>query len=245
MGAAQCKFCNDSGADLTAQVVEKAVVARQISPEFRRQVTPTWTVEKADALQESVNRIFGDSGSNNLLGLEFSFSIADPFVDGCPIIGCSTGFTKLTGYELEDIIGRNCRFMVDPVPKDQIDQKMRARVKSYCEAMATGSEYHVPESDREEWMPTHTPGDELICVQKNARKDGIIFNNMFWLKMFELGLKFGDEMPYIVGLQTELMSGKEALGKLVQNREILQENMGKVKDVLASAFYMQCCMSRE
>jgi hypothetical protein len=74
----------------------------------------TWTREQAAKLQESVDEHFSKD-SAALLGLDYSFTIADPQLEGCPLVGCSTGFTKLVGYEMSDIVGRNCRFLVDPV----------------------------------------------------------------------------------------------------------------------------------
>jgi len=201
-----------------------------------------WTKRQADALQESVGRIFG-VGGEALMGLAFSFTIADPFVDGCPLIGCSTGFTELTGHTMQDIVGHNCRFLVDPVPSDQIDQKMRKHVKSFCEEVKSGKGYQIPESEVEPWMPK-CPPDEFLCMQRNARKDGSLFNNMFFLKVFELSVDLGEEKPYIVGLQSELKEGKEALAKLSSNLSLLQTNMEKVKKELSQQFFTQCSLSR-
>merc|ERR1712151_1076300 len=84
-----------------------------------------WTRELAKDLQEAVDRIFAKN--TKLAKCEFSLTIADPMLDGCPLIGCSTGFGKLCGYDMHEIVGRNCRFLIDPVPKDLVDQKLRDR----------------------------------------------------------------------------------------------------------------------
>jgi len=34
-------------------------------------------------------------GDEQLRSLSFSLTIADPRADGCPLIGCSTGFSKM------------------------------------------------------------------------------------------------------------------------------------------------------
>ena len=75
------------------------------------------------------------------------------------------------------------------MPADQIDNNMRKHVKQYCEAMRLGNEYRIPESDFESWMPTGRPGDELFAMQKNARKDGTFFNNMFYMKASNLSAR--------------------------------------------------------
>mmetsp|Transcript_118061 Transcript_118061/g.345766 ORF Transcript_118061/g.345766 Transcript_118061/m.345766 type:complete len:228 (+) Transcript_118061:96-779(+) len=170
----------------------------------------SWTVDKAHQLQETVDRIFGTSG-DSLLGLSFSFTIADPMLDGCPLVGCSSGFGTLCGYTMEEIVGRNCRFLVDPVPPALIDTAMRRHAKDFCLAVKAGQDYWVPKSQHESWMPSGRPGDELFCVQKNARKDGTLFNNMFYLKVLSMGGKLGEEQPFIVGLQSDLREGKSDL----------------------------------
>jgi PAS domain S-box-containing protein len=40
-----------------------------------------------------------------------SFCITDPHQADNPVIYISSGFSKLTGYEFDDIVGRNCRFL--------------------------------------------------------------------------------------------------------------------------------------
>jgi len=205
---------------------------------YVRQVTPPWTEDMAQKLQDSVDRVFGTEGKS-LMGLAFSFTIADPFIDGCPLIGCSSGFTGLCGYSLEEIVGRNCRFLLDPVPSELINQRMRKHTKLFCEAQKCGNEYTVPLDEREHWMPTTMTGDELWCLQRNARKDGSLFNNLFLLKTVFLGIDLGDEAPYIVGLQSEAPEGKEALGELSSNHKTLAVNLGKVLSEMAETLFVQ------
>eukprot|EP00899_Mesostigma_viride_P008593 jgi/Mesvir1/17735/Mv05592-RA.1 len=40
-----------------------------------------------------------------------AFVISDPALPDCPIIFASDGFYEMTGYEAEEVIGRNCRFL--------------------------------------------------------------------------------------------------------------------------------------
>lgn len=41
-------------------------------------------------------------------------TIADPNEQDCPLIACNDPFLRLTGYQREDFIGRNCRFLQSP-----------------------------------------------------------------------------------------------------------------------------------
>jgi len=89
-------------------------VLSEVTPNYGgSEATGMWSVTSANLLQESVDRIFG-TNSQSLLGLDFSFTIADPYLPDCPLIGCSTGFTKLCGYEIDDIVGKKLSLSVRP-----------------------------------------------------------------------------------------------------------------------------------
>merc|ERR1712167_60352 len=108
--------------------------------------------------------------------------------------------TRLTQYTLSEIVGVSCRLLLNGVPEEYIDKDMRMKAREFCLFAATGAEYQMPESSREDWMPPgRLPLGELFCVQTNARRDGTFFKNMFYLKQVELNRK-----PYIVGLQGEM-----------------------------------------
>ena len=40
-----------------------------------------------------------------------AFCLSNPTAPDCPIVYCSPGFARLTGYEAHSVIGRNCRFL--------------------------------------------------------------------------------------------------------------------------------------
>mmetsp|Transcript_63229 Transcript_63229/g.116615 ORF Transcript_63229/g.116615 Transcript_63229/m.116615 type:complete len:276 (-) Transcript_63229:120-947(-) len=202
-----------------------------------------WTLEKSDQLQAAVDKIFG-AGGDSLLGLNFSFTIADPQIDGCPLIGCSTGFTTLCGYEMPEIVGRNCRFLVDPVPAEEVDQAMRRRCRDFCLAAKEGKDYRVPPSELDPWLPEDRPANELFAVQKNARKDGTLFNNMFHMRTLGLG-DFDEEGQYIIALQSELPGGRSDLALLADHLKQLDKNMAKVEKILAKEFIITGSMRRQ
>ena len=56
--------------------------------------------------------------------------ISDPNEDDCPIVYCNKAFTDLTGYERDEIIGRNCRFLQGRGTKPSAVSKLRDAVES-------------------------------------------------------------------------------------------------------------------
>eukprot|EP00522_Entomoneis_paludosa_P003806 CAMPEP_0172475138 /NCGR_PEP_ID=MMETSP1065-20121228/69713_1 /TAXON_ID=265537 /ORGANISM="Amphiprora paludosa, Strain CCMP125" /LENGTH=317 /DNA_ID=CAMNT_0013233333 /DNA_START=167 /DNA_END=1121 /DNA_ORIENTATION=- len=49
-----------------------------------------------------------------LSGSQQNFAISDPTLPDNPIVYCSQGFLDLTGYTLDQVLGRNCRFLQGP-----------------------------------------------------------------------------------------------------------------------------------
>lgn len=59
-----------------------------------------------------------------------SFCITDPHQTDNPVIYISSGFTRLTGYEFEDIVGRNCRFLQGEETSPQDVKRISDALKS-------------------------------------------------------------------------------------------------------------------
>ncbi|MGB4499199.1 MAG: PAS domain-containing protein [Methylococcaceae bacterium] len=77
-------------------------------------------------------------------------TLADPDLDGAPIVYANKAFERLTGYSQEDIIGHNCRFLQG---KDR-DQPARYAI---AEAMKNN--------------------EALEVTLRNYKKDGTLFHN--------------------------------------------------------------------
>jgi PAS domain S-box-containing protein len=50
----------------------------------------------------------------SLIHSQQNFVLSDPSLPDNPIVYCSEGFCKLTGYKRNDVLGRNCRFLQGP-----------------------------------------------------------------------------------------------------------------------------------
>ena len=101
-------------------------------------------------------------------------TLADPDLEDCPIIYANKAFERLTGYNQDDIIGKNCRFLQG---KDR-GQEARFKIK--------------------EAMKNH----EVVEVTlRNYKKDGTLFHNH--LKVTPL-LDSKDRVLYYLGVQYDI-----------------------------------------
>jgi hypothetical protein len=228
-----CGCCSKSA---SGQTTASEPTTHSVKPAPNR----SWTRETADDLQEAIDHIF-QKESKELSSFEFSLTLADPKLPDCPLIGCSTGFTKLVQYSMEEIVGRNCRFLIDPVPKNQVNDKVRRQARDFCQAVAKGEDYKLSNEERETWMPLNITAGEIFCSQTNARKNGELFRNMFYMRTIEL-----DDKPYIIALQTELASGNaEEEAEAKRACQVLSANMHRVTKVLSKHFWFTGPMARQ
>mmetsp|Transcript_112345 Transcript_112345/g.317513 ORF Transcript_112345/g.317513 Transcript_112345/m.317513 type:complete len:242 (+) Transcript_112345:98-823(+) len=214
--------------------------------EFSPEASPSWLAEPwspdmGNKLQDVVDRIFERPENQALKSFGFSFTIADPNIEDCPLIGCSTGFADLCGYCMDEIVGRNCRFLLNSVPPELINKNVQRWSRQFCEAVRNGEDFQIPATEREPWMPEGRHSDDgLFCVQKNARKDGSLFNNAFYLKMIEL-----NDRRFIVGLQFELPDRSEGQEVYAKAMRILDKNMWDVQKQFSRTFWVMSSMARQ
>nr|AML78083.1 putative LOV domain-containing protein [Dioscorea villosa] len=85
----------------------------------------------ADTKFPRVSQELKDALSN----LQQTFVVSDATRPDCPIVYASAGFFSMTGYAVEEVIGRNCRFLQGPRTDQMEVAKIREAVKngkSYC-----------------------------------------------------------------------------------------------------------------
>jgi PAS domain S-box-containing protein len=83
-----------------------------------------------------------------------NFVITDPSIPDNPIVYASQGFLTLTGYNLDEVLGRNCRFLQGPETDSKVVDKIRKGVEK---------------------------GEDTTVVLLNYRKDGSKFWNQFFV----------------------------------------------------------------
>lgn len=228
------------------------IICPRILP-FERHGPVSWDVNRSAELQEAVESFSIGGECAEILGIEFSVTLADPGLVDCPLVACSVGFSKLTHYTLDEIIGKNCRFLLNGVPPDLIDEGVRLKSRTFCFSAAGG----YASQDRDEDIPMELQASvpcmllgegEVLCIQTNAKKSGELFRNMFFMKTVEL-----DDHPYIIALQAGLPEEfddegmeseklREACAEAFTN---LSGNMSAIEGVLASHFWYSAAMRRQ
>lgn len=62
-----------------------------------------------------------------VVATELSFTISDPWAPDNPLIWVNPAFTRVTGYQVEEVVGRNCRFLQGPsTDRDAVAELRRA-----------------------------------------------------------------------------------------------------------------------
>mmetsp|Transcript_54171 Transcript_54171/g.155652 ORF Transcript_54171/g.155652 Transcript_54171/m.155652 type:complete len:797 (+) Transcript_54171:83-2473(+) len=107
-------------------------------------------------------------------------------VDG-PIVGVSRGFLELTGYRREEVLGANCRMMLQGVPDVAISRSARKNIRDYCSMCQVAGLKDISEAH---------------SMQPNSRADGSIFMNLFML-----GVCMVRRHPYILSVSLHLTEG--------------------------------------
>jgi len=116
--------------------------------------------------------------------------ITDPSQTDNPIIYCNPAFAQITGYQLTEIIGRNCRFLQGA----ETDPKALAEIRTAI-----------------------TQKREIKTTLLNYRKNGQPFWNE--LKISPIFADNG-ELIYFVGIQSDITERKEAEAKLLERSHL-------------------------
>lgn len=96
-------------------------------------------------------------------------AVADPSSIDCPLIFISDAFTEMTGYDKSFALGRNCRFLQPNCPdmNKMLNGDELQRMRDFCKKPST-------------------PGQSIINLLLNERRDGIRFWNLLHMTHVEL-----------------------------------------------------------
>jgi PAS domain S-box-containing protein len=115
---------------------------------------PDMKADFTDAeLPASLCRIFERS--------KVALTVADYTAPDCPLVGVNVGFCELTGYDPDEVLGRNCRFLQPANGAGPVRERMRAYL-----------------------------GDEKMLDEKfvipNVKRDGTPFLNLVYMSKLTL-----------------------------------------------------------
>ena len=130
--------------------------------------------------------------------------ISDPRLPDNPIVACNDAFLRLTGYEREEVLGRNCRFLRGPHSAAEPIEMLRAAIR-----------------DRQPVMV------EIV----NYKKDGTPFRNAVMVApIFDAQ----GELEWFLGSQVEVVDdlGLAASDRRARAQEKVAALSGRQKEIL-------------
>jgi two-component system CheB/CheR fusion protein len=118
-------------------------------------------------------------------------TIADATQEGLPIVYANSGFLKMTGFSLDEVIGKNCRFLQGPDTEEAVIEEIRSALKKQ---------------------------ETCRVTLKNYRKDGAPFwNDLSITPVFDSHNK----LTNFVGVQSDISGAREARSQLeAANKQI-------------------------
>ncbi len=115
-----------------------------------------------------------------VLATGMSFTVADARGEDLPLVWVNPAFTAMTGYSLEEVVGRNCRFLQGPGTDRDAVRAMRRALDA---------------------------GEEVATTLLNHRKDGTAFWNQLLLSPVHGP---DGELTHYVGIQTDVTARVDA-----------------------------------
>jgi len=143
-------------------------------------------VVNPDAIQARVKEAYAKIG-HLLDDEEDAALLSDILCSDTPLIGASKGFTNLTGFPLERVLGCNCRMMLHGVPEVAISKSVRKNLRDFSRMCQMRRLDHI---------------SEVTSLQPNARADGTQFVNFFLIGLVKV---WG--VPYLLGVQLPVGEG--------------------------------------
>lgn len=143
-------------------------------------------VTSEDEIQARVTELYDGIGFL-LNDLESAVLLVDALSKDYPIVGATRGFTHLTGYTLDCLLGRNCRLMLENLQPSRISRGKRQTLQDFCKMC------------RVKGLTDAETGSNIVL---NSRKDGTLFHNFFVLRLCKIG-----PHTLILGAQMSLGEG--------------------------------------
>jgi len=128
--------------------IQEEMSSESSGPAGSRQITEISEMPDDGLLEAAIRTV--------VTNCNFSVACADPTTMDAELIAVSDGFVRLTGYEREEALGENCRFLNEG-----------------CD---------MPAEQRERLTTTVNTGEPFVGVLRNRRKSGEEFQNLLDLR---------------------------------------------------------------
>jgi PAS domain S-box-containing protein len=98
----------------------KTIVKQRLDPDTKSQILGVCKTELPSVVAASSDRANSVLEKadfalmNAIQAAQRSFCITDPSMPDNPIVFASQGFLEMSGYSLDEVLGRNCRFLQGP-----------------------------------------------------------------------------------------------------------------------------------
>ncbi len=175
-------------------IILSMILARQVMATSRRLEREIGQRKQAEEARRSYEEELAlrnrsiNSATNGIL-------IVDACQPDMPTVYCNAAFKKITGYDPEDVLGRNCRFLQGTDQQQPGLETIRQAVRQGTEAKA-----------------------EL----RNYRKDGSLFWNELYIAPVK---DQQGRLTHFIGIQTDVTQRKQQETELVdKTRELAQSN---------------------
>jgi len=125
-----------------------------------------------ESIRNAISSAVADSG--------FCASVADPRQPDVPLIAVSSKFERITGYCMDEVLGKNCRFLNKNCNPDFEDL---IRLRSACES-----------------------GSSFTGVLINQKKSGELFLNLLDLRGLNVARnpRTGEDLWFLIGIQADI-----------------------------------------
>lgn len=143
-------------------------------------------IRDPDQIKAHVQEVYQITG-RHLNNVQEPAVLVDALCMDCPIVGATPGCCELTRYTLEQMLGRNCRMLLEGVPNCAISQSNRKNIQDFCKMCRVSCLTQIA---------------HVTSVQPNSRADGTHFMNFFLL-----GLCMIMRHPFILGVQLHIAEG--------------------------------------
>jgi len=130
--------------------VTNTLISQSLNAQSAEQDLITGTAQNA-------NKVLDDPDFNFVKALQTAqqnFVVTDPSLPDNPIVYATQGFLNLTGYTLDQVLGRNCRFLQGPETDPRAVEKIRKAIEA---------------------------GTDMSVCLLNYRVDGTTFWNQFFI----------------------------------------------------------------